>query len=401
MIVPDTAASDLVPPEWVEIFRLKSTMTVPLIRQGEVIGVMGLDHTERATPFEPWQVDLAMAIAGQLALSLANTQLYTQVQERLRETTALLAVGRALSQPEPTDHLMRTVAREVAHAFGADMVGVYSLDAKRDALVPTAGYHVPKHLLEQFMTRSFVLARFPALAQAWREGRAAWSSDAQADPRFDCEVLEEIDAHSVLFAPTTVRGEPVGALFLVWWQTGREFGESEVRLIEGVAAQVGLGMENVELARQTELKLQETETLLSVSQTLASTLDVDALTRQFLRHVAHGSGPTARACGCWRTTGSGWRRWRATTFRRIGSRRSATCACRSGTTRSTARRPSSAAPSSPPTRPTTHASRRRSAGARRCAPTSSCRSSPRSRSSAASPPAGGTRPASSRRPSSG
>jgi GAF domain-containing protein/CheY-like chemotaxis protein len=297
VIVPDTATSDLVPAEWVEVFQLKSTMTVPLIRQDEVIGVMGLDHTERATPFEPWQVDLAMAIAGQLALSLANTQLYTQVQERLRETTALLSVGRALSQPESSGHLMRTVAREVAHAFGADTVGVYSLDAKRDALVPTAGYHVPKHLLEHFLTRPFTLARFPALAQGWREGRAAWSSDVLADPRFDRGVLEGIDAHSVLFAPTTVRGEPVGALFLVWWQTGREFGESEVRLLEGVAAQVGLGIENVELARQTELKLRETETLLSVSQTLASTLDVDALTRQFLRLVARGLG--ADSAGMW------------------------------------------------------------------------------------------------------
>jgi GAF domain-containing protein len=297
VIVPDTAASDLVPAEWVEVFQLKSTMTVPLIRQDEVIGVMGLDHTERATPFEPWQVDLAMAIAGQLALSLANAQLYTQVQERLRETTALLSVGRALSQPESTAHLMRTVAREVAHAFGADMVGVYSLDAKRETLVPTAGYHVPKHLLERFLTRPFPLARFPALAQVWRDGRAAWSSNALEDPRFDRGVLEGIDAHSVLFAPTTVRGEPVGALFLVWWQPGREFGESEVRLLEGVAAQVGLGMENAELARQTELKLQETETLLSVSQTLASTLDMDALTRQLLRHVARGLG--ADSAGIW------------------------------------------------------------------------------------------------------
>ena len=82
VIVPDAAASDLVPAEWVEIFHVKSTMAVPLIRQNEVIGVMSLDHTERTTSFEPWQVDLAMAIAGQLALSLANAQLYTQVQER-------------------------------------------------------------------------------------------------------------------------------------------------------------------------------------------------------------------------------------------------------------------------------------------------------------------------------
>ncbi|MGH7348759.1 MAG: GAF domain-containing protein, partial [Candidatus Rokuibacteriota bacterium] len=290
VIVPDAAASDLVPPEWVDLFQIKSTMTVPLIRQDEVIGVMALDRTERAASFEPWQVDLAMAIASQLALSLANAQLYTQVQERLRETTALLSVGRALSQPDSPDHLMRAVAREVAHAFGADMVGVYGLDAKREALVPTAGYHVPKHLLEHFLTRPFALSRFPALTKIWREGRAAWSSDAQADPRFDRTALDGIAAHSVLFAPTTVRGEPVGAIFLIWWQTGREFSDSEVRLLEGVAAQVGLGMENAELTRQTEQKLQETETLLSVSLTLASTLDVDALTRQFLRHVARGLG---------------------------------------------------------------------------------------------------------------
>jgi GAF domain-containing protein/CheY-like chemotaxis protein len=297
VIVPDAGSSEMIPPEWVELYRLKSTMTVPLIRQDEVIGVMALDYTERAAPYEPWQIDLAMAIAGQLALSLANTQLYTQVQERLRETTALLSVGRALSQPESTEHLMRTVAREVALAFGADMVGVYSLDPKHQMLLPTAGYHVPKHLLEHFLTRPFVLEQYPAMAQVWREGRATWSSDALADPRFARGVLEGIAPHSVLFAPTTVRGEPVGALFLVWWQTGREFGESEVRLLEGVAAQVGLGMENAELARQTELKLQETETLLGVGQTLASTLDVDTLTRQFLRHVAHGLG--ADSTGMW------------------------------------------------------------------------------------------------------
>jgi GAF domain-containing protein/ActR/RegA family two-component response regulator/anti-sigma regulatory factor (Ser/Thr protein kinase) len=297
VIVPDTASSDLVPREWVELFQVRSTMAVPLIRQDEVIGVMSLDYTERAASFESWQVELAMAIAGQLALSLTNTQLYAQVQERLRETTALLSVGRALSQPEPTAHLMRTVAREVAHAFGADMVGIYSLDAKHEALLPTAGYHVPKHLLERFLTRPFVLSRFPALTQVWREGRAAWSSDALADPRFDRGALDGLEAHSVLFAPTTVRGEPVGVLFLVWWQVGREFSDSEVRLVEGVAAQVGLGMENAELVRQREVKLQETETLLSVSRTLASTLDVDALTRQLLSHVARGLG--ADSTGIW------------------------------------------------------------------------------------------------------
>jgi len=297
VIIPDVATSDLAPPQWVEAFGVKSTMAVPLIQQDRVIGVMLVDHVDHATAFEPWQVDLAMAIASQLALALSNAGLYAQVQDRLRETTALLAVGHALSQPGSAQTAMRAVAREVGTAFGADMVGIYSLDGKRDALVPLAGYHVPKELLERFTTRHFALSRFPDLVPAWRAGRAGWSGDTHADPRFDPESLEGIPAHSVLFAPTTVRGEPVGAIFLAWWRTGREFTESEVRLVEGVAAQVGLGMENADLARQTEQKLQETETLLSVSQALASTLDLDALTRQFLRHVAHGLG--ADTAGVW------------------------------------------------------------------------------------------------------
>jgi GAF domain-containing protein/CheY-like chemotaxis protein len=290
VVVQDASTSDLVPPEWVAAFGVKSAVAVPLIRQDEVIGVMLLDHVDRVVKIEPWQVDLAMAVAGQLALSLTNTGLYTQVQERLRETTALLSVGHALSRPDSSGNVMRAVARAVGDAFGADMVGIYAFDSKRDALVPLAGHQVPPELRERFITRPFVLSRFPDLGQVWRDGRAASSGNPHADPRFDAESLEGIPSHSVLFAPTTVRGEPVGAIFLVWWQTGREFSESEVRLVEGVAAQVGLGMENAELTRQTAQKLQETETLLAVSQALASTLDVEALGRQFLRHVTNGLG---------------------------------------------------------------------------------------------------------------
>jgi GAF domain-containing protein len=303
VVIPDTAVTDLIPREWTGTFGHKSYMVVPLIRQDTVIGVMNLDHVERVTPFARWQVDLAMAIGGQLALTIENTRLYGEAQERLRETTTLLAVARALSEPGPPGEVMRRTAREVARAFGADMVGVYLLDAARRKLMPAAGYHVPKHLLEIFGARPFELDRFPVVAEAWRTGRAFWSADVKNDPRFDAGTFAGVDPHSVLFAPTMVRGEPVGALFLVWWGTGREFQPAEVRLLDGVASQVGLAMENAELARQTQQKLEETESLLAMSRTLASTLDLDTLPRQFLRHVVKTLG--ADSAGMWLLDDSG------------------------------------------------------------------------------------------------
>src|SRR5439155_7514 len=82
--------------------------------------------------FAPWQVDLASAVVGQIALALENTRLYAEAQERLRETTTLLAVGRVLSQPDAGGDVMRRVAAEVARAFGADMVGAYLLADRKE-----------------------------------------------------------------------------------------------------------------------------------------------------------------------------------------------------------------------------------------------------------------------------
>ena len=297
VIIDVAAESDLVPRLWVESYEVKSCLLVPLLRGGSVIGMLNLDCHRQVTPVEPWQVDLALAIAGQLALSLENTRLYAEAQERLRETTTLLAIGRVLSEPGPADEVMRRVAREVGRAFGADMVGAYGLDTKRETLVALAGYKVPERLRDFFRSQPIVLDRFPSLRDLWHEGRSFSTSDALNDPRLDPAWIAALPPHSVLFAPTRVRGESVGGLFLVWWRTGREFPPGEIRLLEGVAAQVGLALENADLSRQTQAKLRETEALLSVSRALSTTLDLTTLFRHFLRRVASTLG--ADSVGIW------------------------------------------------------------------------------------------------------
>jgi GAF domain-containing protein/ActR/RegA family two-component response regulator len=289
-IIADATTSDELPRQWVEAFGHKSYMVVPIMRHDEMVGLMTLDHVRQVTPFEPWQVDLAQAIAGQLALSLENTRLFAEAQERLQETSALLAVGQALSQPAPLAEQLRRVGRAMGQAFGADMVGVYAFDDGWEQLRPLAGWHVPAPLRQLFLDHPIAVARQPVLREAWRSGRAVGSGDPQNDERFDQAWARLFPPHSVLLVPTRAHGEDIGALFLVWWTTGREFSPAETRLVEGIADQVGLALENAELARQREIKLQETETLLSVSRALSTTLDLDALLRQLLRRLASTVG---------------------------------------------------------------------------------------------------------------
>jgi signal transduction histidine kinase/CheY-like chemotaxis protein len=206
-------------------------------------------------------------------------------------------VGQILSGAREVGDALREVARELGRALGADMVGAYFLDERRERLVPLAGYHVPADLRDHFERQPLVLERFPALDRAWRTGQAVGSGSPRTDPGFDPAWTRALPEHSVLVASTLARGEPIGALFLVWWQPGRAASPAEVRLLEAVARQVGLAMENAELARQTQARLRETETLLSISRALSSTLDLGALVRHFLRIVTATLG--ADTVGVW------------------------------------------------------------------------------------------------------
>ena len=132
------------------------------------------------------------------------------------------------------------VARELGRATTADMVGTYFMNEKKDALTVLAGYHVPHELLPLFRERSMRLASFPFIADSLAMGRAMWSADPLHDPRFDPAWLEGLPPHAVLFVPTLTQGQPLGGLFLVWWQAGRPFPAGELPLVEGVATQVGL-----------------------------------------------------------------------------------------------------------------------------------------------------------------
>jgi len=297
VVFDDLADTDEIPREWITRYAHRSCAIVPLVQHDRVIGGLILDYCERPTAFSAGQVDLARAIGGQLALALENSRLYAEVQHRLRESATLVEVGRALARPGTPADVMRAVARVVARAMRADMAAVYALTPRRDALVPIAAYRVPRHLLDALATRRFELSRFGGLLESWRAGRAIWSSNVHADPRFDRSALEGIDPHAVLGASTPMRGEPVGGLFLVWWGGGREFSPEEIQLVQAVAAQVGLAMENAELARQTQTRLAETETLLAVSRTLASTLDLETMPRHFLRHIVHALN--ADTAGVW------------------------------------------------------------------------------------------------------
>src|SRR6059036_67464 len=190
-------------------------------------------------------------IAGRKLAEAERAELQRREQLRLRETETLLAVSRALSATRDPTETMRRVAREIALALGADMVGAYLADAGRTRLSPVAGYRVPRDMLDAFRRIPIPIKNHPAIEEAWTHRRAVWTDDMPGDPRVDPEILKTFPHQSDLFVPIRIKDQPVGGFFVIWWTARRSFTEWEIRLVQGISDLAGIFLENAQLYRQT------------------------------------------------------------------------------------------------------------------------------------------------------
>ncbi|MBI4610290.1 MAG: GAF domain-containing protein [Candidatus Rokubacteria bacterium] len=266
-------------------FGYRAVLEVPVILRGQVIGILGvLNKSPR--PFSAEDVGLLVSLASHAAIAFERTNLLKELKTRLRETQTLLAITQEVTSTLDLTERMRRVAREAARALGADMVGAFLADPEEKYLHPIAGYHVPKQLLGPFMTFPIPIKGHRLLEEAWEHHRPVYSSDAEADPRVDPETLRRFPQRSVLFCPMIVKGQPVGGLFVTWWEAEHHFTPEELDLVEAIGRQVGIAIENARLFQEAEHQLQEMTGLHRIAQSMSTLTDIRETYGRLTRQVA-------------------------------------------------------------------------------------------------------------------
>lgn len=299
IVLDDPANSPLVPRKWVEMFHLKSVLSVPLIRQDSVIGALVLHQMEDQKRFSESQVSLASTIATQVALAIENAKLFQATQERLRESETLLAVSQSVSSTLDLRETLQRVAREAALAAEADSSGAYLFDTSRAVIRPFASHNLPDWVSEPFLRTPLALRSFPLLQEAFERRVAVHSSDVPADPRCAHPAIRRLAFRSCLVAPMIAREKLIGVLFLVWWQKSHPFTPEQVRLMEGVARQAAMAIDNASAYHEIEelnISLEEkivarTLELAEINKALEDShrklQELDRVKSDFLLNVSH------------------------------------------------------------------------------------------------------------------
>ncbi len=265
----------------------RTMLGVPLLRDSEAIGVIGLSR-KRVEPFTERQIELVRTFADQAVIAMENARLLSELQARTRDleqsleyqtatSDVLKVISRSTSDVQPVlDTLVKTAVRLCGADAGS--IAIREGEVYRYVSAPLADAEYWATLRQ----RTIVPGRDSIVARVALEGRVVQIADIRADPDYAPEVVAA-GRRTVLGVPLLRGSEPIGVITLNRHRV-EPFTERQIELIRTFADQAVIAMENARLlgelqARTDELtrSVAELQALEEVLRAVNSSLDLDTV----------------------------------------------------------------------------------------------------------------------------
>ena len=235
----------------------RTIMGVPMMLDGEVVGVLSLWRTQ-VNPFSDRAVEVLTTFAAQAALAVRTVDLVRTLESRTHELArrvnqleALGAVGQGVSSSLELMEVLTTIVMQAVILSGTDGGSIYEFDeGAREFRIRTACGTSPEVLDLLRRTQLGLDDTFLGKAAAHGHPMALPDlRDAPLDPHLS--IIAEDGWRSLVAVPMLREGRIVGAL-VVRRRTPGYLPDEICDLLESFASQSALAMINARLYRQLE-----------------------------------------------------------------------------------------------------------------------------------------------------
>jgi GAF domain-containing protein len=261
--IPDVKAD----PEytWTEAPKLggfRTVLTIPMLREGVPIGVLGLARSE-VRPFTDKQIELATTFADQAVIAIKNVLLFDEVQARTRELSqsveelrALGEVSQAVNSTVDLETVLNTIVAKAAQLSGTEAGAIYVFDDPAQEFRLRGTYGMDDAIIAEIKDRHIHIGE-TAIGKAVEQRTPIQIPDVQGDPNTPVlDVIVRAGFRALLIVPLLGADRTVGALVVRRKQPG-EFPKHTVDLLQTFAAQSVLAIQNARLFENVEARTRE------------------------------------------------------------------------------------------------------------------------------------------------
>ncbi|MEO9137045.1 MAG: GAF domain-containing protein, partial [Casimicrobiaceae bacterium] len=263
-----------------------SSVGVPILGGDRVLGTIALENYGRENAFGASEVRLLSTVAASMGVALENARLFDETQrlfkaeqERAAELQIINSIQHGLASKLDLQAIVDLVGEKLRAILSTDDIGIRLYDEKTDLI----------HYLYE-VEHGERLTMAPMLPSALFRQQCAdrlpiFGSTDEISKRFNLALFPGTElSRAIANVPIIVGDRVIGGISIENFERDDFFSESSIRLMQTIAASMGVALENARLFDETQRlfkaeqqRAAELAIINSVQEGLASKLDMQAI----------------------------------------------------------------------------------------------------------------------------
>src|SRR3974390_3144101 len=256
-------------PEGLKRIGFRTLLGVPLLREGQPIGVIVLMR-KTVSAFSDKQIQLVKTFADQAVIAIENVRLFEHEQQRSRDLSESLEQQTATSEvlkvisssPGELDPVFNAMLANATRICEAEFGNLFLREGSHFRAVAV---HNKKSFDELLRSNSVVdLRENPGvpLDRVAKTKQVVHIPDLRADQsylgknRFFVALVDIVGARTFVSVPMLKEGELIGAIN-VYRQKPRAFTDKQIELVKNFAAQAVIAIENTRLLKELRQRTED------------------------------------------------------------------------------------------------------------------------------------------------
>ena len=272
-----------------EPYVLRSYIGIPLLVNGELVGTLEAGQSGESN-FSQQDVELLQLISGQAAVAISNAMTYEQERQRAAELTGLANLMQSVSVGQDSKELFERLVKSIAPLFDVEIIGFLLYDEGKRTLegqIPFQG--LPPHIVEIYRTN---VSTEKITADIIANHAPLLTLNAAEDETWENLGIRNLAQAASLrdsaLVPLLAGRRLIGFMQLSNHKRGIiAFSEEELRLMNIVASQATVIIENAVLVQQSRQRAYRSDALRRIASLSASATSVDEVLEHSLRELAH------------------------------------------------------------------------------------------------------------------
>lgn len=267
----------------------KSVVRVPIIASDRVIGSITIEDFEHEYGFSESDVRLLQTVASSMGVALENARLFDETQRLLKETeqrnaelAIINSVQQGLASKLDFQAIVDLVGDKLREVLATGEIGIRWLDPETGLI----------HYLYEYEhgERLSIPPREAATSATWQRlikthQPVVYHTSADYLTAGAGIVPGTDQSKSMATVPIIAGDQVIGTILSENYERENAYSDSDVRLMQTIAASMGVALQNARLFDETSRHARESAALTEVGRDISSTLNLSAVMDRIASHA--------------------------------------------------------------------------------------------------------------------